>query len=201
MELLNYTILTLFGYKLSLVEFVGVIFGFWSVLLASKQNIHTWTTGLINIIAFFIIFYQSKLYSSMLLQVFFLIMSIYGWINWNKKDDTKISSIYIYPQIIIMGIFIFWLGYNMKKFNPAYPYTDASIIIFSILATYMMTKKILECWILWFIVDIICIILYAVKGLYFISLEYTIFLLLVVKAYTDWGTLFLKELQEKEGEQ
>lgn len=79
---INNICLTPFGYPLSYVELVGILTGLLSVWLAAKSHILTWPIGLVNVAAFFFLFYQVCLYSDMLLQVFFFVTTCYGWYYW-----------------------------------------------------------------------------------------------------------------------
>ncbi len=84
---------TVLNYPVSYVEFIGTLAGLISVWLAAKSSIWTWATGLVNVICFFVIFYQVQLYSDMLLQAYFFAMSIYGWIVWGKQDKQEANPI------------------------------------------------------------------------------------------------------------
>jgi nicotinamide mononucleotide transporter len=190
-------------YQMSYIEFFGTILGLISVWLATKENIHTWTTGILNVIAFFIIYYQIRLYSDMFLQVFFLGSSIFGLWQWregkNIKSDITISFIkrkYLPGLILSMLIFTLALGYFISGIHfhfprffrtpAAFPYADALAAILSVYATFLMAYKKIECWVLWIIVDIISIILYFQKGVLFISIEYIIFLMMAGMGLYQW---------------
>lgn len=193
----------LFDYPMSYVELFGTIFGLISVWLATKANIHTWTTGLVNVMLFFIIYYQVQLYSDMFLQVFFFAMSIFGLWQWmNKKpvnNDKKISllnnkqrilySITILTGTIVLGRFISEIHVFFPSLfsQPAsYPYADAFTTILSIAATFLMAYKKTECWILWIMVDVVSTYLYVQKGILFIAFEYLIFLALATYGLVEW---------------
>lgn len=193
----------LFEYPMSYVELFGTIFGLLSVWLATKANIHTWTTGLVNVVLFFIIYYQVQLYSDMFLQVFFFAMSIFGLWQWmNKKpvnNDKKISllnnrqrilySITILTGTIVLGGFISEIHVFFPSLfsQPAsYPYADAFTTVLSIAATFLMAYKKTECWILWIMVDVVSTYLYVQKRISFIALEYLIFLVLATYGLVEW---------------
>ena len=150
---INYSLFEVFGYQMSFIELFGTLTGLTSVWLAAKANVHTWTIGIFNVIAFFIIYYQIQLYSDMFLQVFFLGMSILGIWQWLKKKpankDKKVSALKpkfrIILSVSIIGITLI-LGYIIARihlyfpdyFNkPAsYPYPDALTTVLSIFATF-----------------------------------------------------------------
>lgn len=193
----------LFSYPMSYVELVGTIFGLISVWLATKANIHTWTTGLVNVVLFFIIYYQVQLYSDMFLQVFFFGTSILGLWQWMIKkainNDKKITMLdskqrILFTILILAGTFV--LGRFISKIHlympalfsqPAsYPYADAFTTVLSIVATFFMAYKKTECWILWILVDVVSTYLYIQKGILFIAFEYLIFLVLATYGLIEW---------------
>jgi nicotinamide mononucleotide transporter len=194
------TAFSIIGYPISYVELIGTVFGLISVYYASKANILTWSTGIVNEVFLFILFFQVHLYADMFLQVYFFIVTIYGWYNWNTSTvENKIAVIstkarWLITIIIIAG----WLlsGLLIKnihlylphyfKVAAAYPFTDSLVMVLSIVATVLLAKKKIENWHLWILVDVICIILYFKKGVYFLSLEYLIFLGLASYGLYHW---------------
>jgi len=200
---------------MSYIEFIGTIAGLICVWLAAKSNILTWPIGLINIVCFFIIFYQINLYSDTILQVYFFFMSIYGWIYWKKNDPKSemVSSLtqnsrWIY--LIISIISILGLGFLMKNIHTllptafpeaaAFPFPDAFTTVLSIIATILMAQKKWESWVLWIIVDIVCVFLYYLKGIKFISLEYFIFLGIASYGLYSWLKLYNNEKRNGSGQ-
>jgi nicotinamide mononucleotide transporter len=202
-------LVTIYGYPLSYIEFVGTLTGLFSVWFAARSNILTWPIGLINVACFFIIFFQVHLYSDMFLQAYFFVMSIYGWVVWADKKQDGIISIEIltkYQRIwwaLIIVISTIAIGFFVKNIhtilpsiftNPAsYPFIDTFVAVLSIVATILLARKKLENWPLWIIVDIISVGLYARKGVLFISIEYGIFLCLATWGLLSWLKLFANE--------
>lgn len=199
---------TILGYPISYVELIGTVSGLLSVWFATKQNIWTWPIGLINVIFFFAIFYQVQLYSDMLLQIFFFIASIYGWVIWGKEKKTEepialLSKHTRIKFILIITILTIGLGFFTSKIhllfpnvfsNPAaFPFTDAFTTIASIIATILMAKRYLESWILWILVDIVSITIYSFKQILFISFEYGIFLILAIMGFILWNNTLKNE--------
>lgn len=194
--MMDYIAFTLMGYPLSYVELVGTLFGLISVYYASRANVLTWPTGIINEIALAILFYQVQLYADMFLQVYFFIVTIFGWYHWRSntadvpikrlsKKGIQWYSISLVIGTIVLGTLIQQLHVWLPVWFPApaaWPYTDSFVTVASILATMLLAKKKLENWICWIIVDVISVILYLVKGIYFLSLEYVIFL-----GLASWG--------------
>lgn len=200
---INHIFFSILGYPMSYIEFIGTSLGLISVWLATKANIHTWSTGILNIIAFFAIYYQVQLYSDMLLQIYFFAMSIYGWIIWKEKKgnsavfnvdnlSVKLRLIYLggiliscaLLGILISDIHVYLPGLFAKP--AAFPYADALTTVLSIAATILMANKKIECWLLWIIVDAVSIYLYLMKGIVFVSVEYSVFLVLATLGFFDW---------------
>ena len=194
------TAFTVMGYPISYVELVGTVFGLISVYFASRANILTWSTGIINEVFLFILFFQVQLYADVFLQVYFFVVTIYGWYNWNTATvENKIATInskarWITAIIIVFGSLL--SGFLIKnihiylpnyfKVAAAYPFTDSFVMVLSIVATVLLAKKKIENWHLWILVDAICVILYFKKGVYFLSLEYLIFFGLASYGLYNW---------------
>ena len=81
---INNTVFTILDYPISYVELIGTLFGFISVYLATKANILTWGTGIVNELFLFMMFFQIQLYADMFLQVYFFVVTLFGWYNWKK---------------------------------------------------------------------------------------------------------------------
>jgi len=188
------------GYPVSFVELIGTFFGLISVYYASRANILTWSTGIVNEVFLFILFYQVQLYADMFLQVYFLIVTLYGWYNWNTKSiDNKIyettnrTKLLLLSAIILGSLISGYIFTNIHLYLPtqfkikaAYPFIDSFVMISSIFATILLAKKKIENWYLWIAIDLICVILYYKKGIYFLSLEYFIFLGLASYGLYNW---------------
>ncbi|OMP79012.1 nicotinamide mononucleotide transporter [[Flexibacter] sp. ATCC 35208] len=185
------------SYKISgNIELLGTVSGLISVYYASRGNVLTWPTGIVNEVALAILFYQVQLYADMFLQVFFFVVTIFGWYHWkSNRADVPITRLsakgikwYIISQVIgtiILGTVIQQLHIWLPVYFPvpaAYAYVDSFVTVASILATLLLAKKQLENWIFWIIVDIISVGLYLVKGINFLSIEYAIFL-----GLASWG--------------
>lgn len=190
----------LWGYPVSYVELIGTLFGLASVYFASRANILTWGTGIINEVFLFILFFQVHLYADMTLQIYFLAVTLYGWYQWGTRSDShKISTLSLRSKLVLAGIILVGTlisGYiftNIHVYLPSYfkipatyPFTDSFIMMASILATILLAKKNIENWYLWISADVVCVVLYFNKGVYFLSLEYLIFFGLASYGLLNW---------------
>jgi nicotinamide mononucleotide transporter len=187
-------------YPISYVELIGTLFGLISVYFASRANILTWGTGIVNEVFLFILFFQVQLYADMFLQIYFFIVTLYGWYKWNSKTaESKISEtsfrnkIFLTVTILIGTLISGFLFTNIHLYLPtyfkiqaAYPFTDSFVMVSSIIATILLAKKKFENWYLWIAIDLVCVVLYFKKGVYFLSLEYFIFLGLASYGLYHW---------------
>lgn len=205
----NAILATFFSYPISYAEFIGTATGLLCVYLTAKEKVICWPVGIINIFFFFVIFYQVQLYSDMLLQLFFLGMTLYGWWKWthpkselqaNKNRELRISRLTIKQIVVILslttsgslllGTFMLRVHTYLPEFFPkpaAMPYADAFITLFSITANLLLTVKKIESWILWVLVDIASVFLFAYKGIKLIAIEYAIFGIIAAFGYYNWA--------------
>lgn len=176
------------------IEIIATIFGLLCVWFIVRESIWTFPTGIIMVSLYIIIFYQVRLYSDMGLQVFYVAFNIYGWYNWlhGGKDHGKLTVSYIGSKEAVLwtaigGVTIAALGYGMSTYtNASFPYWDASTTIMSLIAQWLMTRKVIEHWLLWITVDVISICLYLLKSLYLTSGLYAVFLVLSIMGYVEW---------------
>lgn len=183
------------------IEIIASILGIAGVYLTTKQKIWCWPVGLANVVLSMYVFFVAKLYADVVLQVFYLVMTLYGWYNWvfggNKKFSLAVRKIKG-KEILIMLVLGFGLSFIVGYFfanytDAAFPYWDSHLTVWGIIATYAMAKKIIEHWLLWIIIDINCTALYFIKELYAFAPLYFIFTLLAVYGYFTWKKDLIKQ--------
>ncbi len=199
---INNIIFEAWGYRMSLLELLATLTGLAAVWLAARSNILTWLFALVNAVLFFILFYQVNLYSAMALQVFFFCNALYGWYNWQRSrsgDQNPVTMLrhkqrVIWLAVIILGAMA--LGTIMSRIHLWLPdlfperatfvYTDAMIAVMSIVASLLLAKLRLENWILWILVNLLSVAMYAMKGVMLVSLQYVIFLFMASYGLVEW---------------
>ena len=179
---------------MSWIELVAVVFGLLCVWQTVKQNIWCWPTGLVQVVLYIVIFYQVKLYSDMFLQVVYVVLQFYGWYNWMNggKNRTELpvsristGKLAFWAAASVAGTFL-W-GYGMATYtDAACPYWDAFVVVASLIAQWMMTRKELESWLFWVSVDVVAIGVYLYKDLYLTSGLYAIFLVMAISGFFAW---------------
>jgi nicotinamide mononucleotide transporter len=197
----------LLGYSMSYIEFFGVVSGLIAVWLSARAHILSWPIGIINVVLAFFLYYQVQLYPDMFLQIFFLITNVIGWWRWahprtgeeDRKKELKVSYmkktqlLFTISLGIIGTLVLGMLASRLHHWFPAvfslpsaYPYVDSFITVMSIVATFYMIQKKIECWMIWIAVDVIAIFVYYIKGVKFFSLEYLIFTGLASYGLWNW---------------
>jgi len=184
-----------------LLELIAVSFGIASVIFAKNENILVFPTGIISTILYIIICYKFILYGDMLINIYYTLMSVYGWYVWSfkvsgmnivitisKKDDVaKSVFIFLSTIVIISSIYVY---FDRMRNVTDYLDTFTSAIFFT--AMWLMANKKIEHWIFWIIGNLISIPLYFVKGLGFSSIQFTIFLILAIIGYMEWKKNLIK---------
>jgi nicotinamide mononucleotide transporter len=177
----------------SWLEWVGTISGFACVYLAARQNIWTWPVTIISVVAYAFLFYDFKLYGDAALQLYFLATSVYGWYYWSKRHEEHKKPVVILSnrgllQVGISSVILtFILGWFLDNYTDTnVPYADGFCTSLSFIAQLLMTRKVLQNWILWIIVDICYVPLYIYKDLFLTTVLYTLFLALAVMGYLQW---------------
>ncbi len=178
----------------SCLEAVAVIFGIISVYLSTRESIWSWPTALINVSLFSALFLESGLYSDTGLQVVYFVLSLYGWYEWlyggAGRTAIAVSRTTGRTWIVLGGIAIVtWtvLGAITSRLpGTALPYVDAATTTVSLIAQWMMTRKLLENWLIWIAVDVVYVGMFIFKGLYLTAFNYGIYLALAVLGYVAW---------------
>ncbi|MFL5613434.1 MAG: nicotinamide riboside transporter PnuC [Gemmatimonadaceae bacterium] len=179
---------------MSTLEWIAAIAGAVSVYLSARENIWSWPTAIVNVGLYIIVFRRAGLYSDMGLQVVYLVLSIYGWYEWlyGGHDRTKltVSRATMREWALTLPVaLVFWFAlarYTATLPGVALPYVDSCLTTISLVAQWMMTRKILENWILWIVADIAYVPMYVYKKLPVTAALYALFLVLAVVGLRAW---------------
>lgn len=180
------------------LEWLGTLTGFACVYLAAKQNIWNWPVAIISVLAYAILFYEYKLYGDAVLQFYFLATSVYGWYYWLKRSNEHLKPVVslslrdFAKSVVIIALLSITLGWFLDRYTDSnVPYIDGFCTAMSFAGQFLMTRKVLQNWILWIIVDICYVPLYLYKNLALTAVLYTLFLVLAVMGYVDWRKAYL----------
>src|SRR5215213_1390213 len=155
-------------------EILAVLFGIVSVYLSTREHIWSWPTALVNVALYFVVFFEAKLYADMGLQVVYFGLSLYGWYEWlyggENRTELHVSrtSRPLGVRLLVIGVVCaVVLGTLLARFtDAALPYVDSATTSTSLVAQWMMTRKILENWAVWMAVDVVYIGMFIYKRLY-----------------------------------
>lgn len=179
-----------------ILEAIAFVFGVLSVWYAKKANILVYPTGIICTVITVYLLYISEYFGDMMMNVYYSIMSVYGWWNWSRKKENKpivpisrtnTKEKFVGVLFFIMTMIVTYMVYQAYDYDMKLPnYIDivTSGIFFT--AMWYMANKKLENWSLWIIADVITVPLYAYRGLGMLSLQYVIFTILAIQGYIEW---------------
>ena len=179
---------------MTILEIIGTIFALLGVFLTVRQNIWCWPVAIVALLIYIYIFFKSKLYGDMGLQVIYIIASIYGWHEWkygrHNEQELKvhrISSGLLFLLCMVSTAGTILLGWFLDSSTDTdVPYLDAGLTVFSLLATWMMARKHLEHWIFWIVLDLVYVGLYLYKDLHVTAFQYFIFTALAIYGFIAW---------------
>ena len=179
---------------MSTLEWIAALAGAVSVYLSARENIWNWPTAIVNVGLYIIVFRRTGLYSDMGLQVVYLVLSIYGWYQWlyggTNRTELSVSRAALREWTVVTPIaVVFWVAlarYTATLPGVALPYLDAGLTTISLVAQWMMTRKILENWVLWIVADVVYVPMYVYKGLPVTAALYAVFLVLAVIGLRSW---------------
>ena len=187
------------------LELIAVFFGLLSVWFSKNNNVLVYPTGIINTSIFVYLLVKWELLGDMIINVYYFLMSIYGWYYWTRKSNnigytpiTRIHStdIKIILIIIISSVlFVSYLYSFFEKWSGFVSYVDIITTAIFFAGMWLMARRKIESWFFWILGDIISVPLYFVKGLAFSSFQYLIFTLIAIAGYYKWKSIYNNKKQ------
>ena len=178
------------------IELLGAILGIAFIFFSIKQNILTWPTGLATSILYIIVFFESKFYADMGLQVYYVGISIYGWYYWikgKKPENSNTVSVRqtnknLWLKLIAIALLLYFaiLIILLSFTDSDVPFMDSFTTALSIIATWMLAKKYIEQWLIWIFVDIISAGLYIYKELWATVILFAVYTVMAFLGYIEW---------------
>ena len=183
------------------VEIIGTLSGFIFLYLEIKQNKWLWPVGLFSALMYIYVFFVAKFYADMGLQFYYVFISIYGWFHWSRskgqnEDELPVVnlSIGLFFKLLLASLLIYMgISFILVNYTDSpIPYWDSFTTALSIVATWMLARKILEQWLVWVLVDAVSMGLYLYKGLYPTSILFAFYTVLALYGYYQWKKDMLK---------
>lgn len=179
------------------LELLGLISGLLCVWLLIRENILTFPLGLIYAVITVVVVARAGLFADVLLNLYYVAMNAYGWYFWlrgggaRRSDNQLAVAVLPPPQYLSLGLITLFgtglMGWYFASFTAAaLPYPDSFTTVASFVAMWMSARKYLESWILWFVIDVVQVGLYLLKGINEYALLYLVYLVMAVLGWLRW---------------
>lgn len=179
------------------LEWISAILGFLYIYCSIKEHILTWFFGVLTSLLYIYVFFVNKFYADMGLQVYYVFISLYGWYMWSSKKSVSSDEDLVVVRkatkkewgAIISSSFLlyFIIWYILSHYTDSpVPKVDAFTTAFSIVATWMMTRKLLEQWIFWIVIDFVSMSVYLYKDMYPTSVLMGVYTILAYVGFMQW---------------
>jgi nicotinamide mononucleotide transporter len=187
-----------------MIEAVATFFALGATWCSLKQNIHTWPLGIVAVCLYIIIFWQVQLYAEVGLQMIYIVLQAYGWRNWlsllEKQPQQQISRLSYrqWSYLLLIGVLATLLLSEilLRYTDSDVVYWDVTTTVFSLLALWLMARKYIETWWLWFVIDFTYVGLFAYKQLYLTAGLNVIYLSLAIYGFLCWRRELYKSMVE-----
>ena len=184
------------------LEIIAVVFGVVAIWLASKGEVINFGIGLVNCVLYGILFGREGLYSGMILQGIYFVINLYGLYSWrkprNEKKELNVSWLSwmerVWVLLIVVVTGVLWgmgvkcgaqlLPKNIQE--PQYPMIDAILTTSSVVAQILLTRKKIDNWVMWVLVDVVYIGLFLMVGMYWTAGLYVVYTGIAVNAVFSW---------------
>ena len=177
------------------IEILGAILGLAYIFFSIKQHILTWPTGLLTSALYVVVFFNARLYADMGLQVYYVIISIYGWYFWlsgKKQNEKKVGVrstrkiLWLKLAVVSIALYALLLFILSNYTNSDVPHMDSVTTALSIVATWMLARKYIEHWLLWIFIDGFSAGLYIYKGLWATVILFIVYTVMALLGYIEW---------------
>jgi nicotinamide mononucleotide transporter len=167
-----------------------------AIFLAGRNNIHTWWTGILGCSLFAVLFYQTKLYADVALQLFFIASSVAGWWQWlhgSKGKELPVTNASLRTLLLIAPAGLLTTacyGALLHHYTDAYaPFLDSAVLVFSVIAQLLMLRRKVENWPVWLLVNSIAVPLYLSRGLDLTAFLYGCYWINALVSWLLWRKL------------
>lgn len=186
-------------YRTTLLEYIAVFAGIISVWFSKKEDIWVFPTGLISTLIYIYLSFESHLIGEASVNIYYSILSVYGWVLWAKKDkehhhvlhisfSTKKQWVYQLLFFAVLYVIIFFVLSYLKEafYEGVIPWADAFASATAYTGMWLMARKKVESWYWWILTNIASIPLYFVKEYVFTSVYFVVLLLMAFWGLAEW---------------
>jgi len=185
---MSFIVFTAWGYEVSILELSAALTSLFAVILGTTGKRITWPWWAFSSALYGIFFYQVDLFASAALQIIFIVAAIYGWFGWAPTGAVPGYTSGRNRRNIVIGtiLSVAVLSPLLSGIGAAATWTDAFVLIGSLVAQMMLTYEKYETWIVWIIVDVVATVQYMLLGYWFTALLYAIFTAVAVYGWKRW---------------
>lgn len=177
------------------IEIVAVVFGLIYIILAAKENIWCWPAGFIGTGTSIYLFWDGSLYMESALNVYYLLMAIVGWWQWQYGSKTNsvlsIRSLTLNEHLslaVVIAALSFLSGYLLSQnTDAALPYLDSFTTWSAVITTWMVARKILQNWLYWIVINSASIYLYLDRGYVLYAVLFCLYIIIAIFGYAQWS--------------
>lgn len=180
----------------TVLEIAANVFNAASIVLAARNSLHTWWTGIVGCALFALVFVEARLYADFTLQIFFIGACVAGWWTWARGEGgaerrvTHTTGQSFAAFTLAAGAAAAGYAWMLHRFtNAVSPIPDSLVLTFSVLGQLMLVRRQYESWWCWLLVNTIAVPLYASRGLWLTSALYVVFWINGVIALRSWRRL------------
>lgn len=182
-------------------EWLAVVFALGYLLLAVKESLWCWPAAFISTAIYSALFFDVNLYMESILNIYYLIMAVYGWYQWSYKTQGETLKPVIQWSlkthviiIVVTSLLIFLSGKMLEQYTDQdFAYIDSFTTWFAVITTYMVTQKVLENWLYWIVIDLVSIYLYLNKGFALTSVLFMSYVLIAIYGWFQWKKHFQEQ--------
>lgn len=177
------------------IEIVGAVLSLIYLYLSIEQKVSLWFFGIISSLFYIVVFFQTRFYADMSLQFYYVVISIYGWVNWKQgKPETgeELPATQMSKRLLLqlcIATTLIYLAYYLvlaRFTDSTIPKADSLVGALSVVGTWMLARKLIENWIVWIVADGLCVGLYIYKGLYPTAILFIIYTIMSIVGYWQW---------------
>lgn len=187
----------------SLLELTAVVFAIAYLILAVRENSLCWFAAAISTVIFLAIFWDVKLYMESGLQMYYLGMAVFGWYQWRDAHDgstgLQVSMWSMQQHLIALALIALLTLLSGSLLNAGtdaeLPYLDSLTTWGSVVTTFMVARKVLENWIYWLVIDCISIYLYIDRELYFTSMLFAVYIVIIFFGWRSWSKRYQQKME------
>ncbi len=179
---------------MSATEIGGAVFGLLAVWLTVRQNVWCWPTGLVNVALYAFVFFEAKLYADVGLQVVYFVLCAVGWWRWlhpgADRVELPVTRLGLREGLALAALGVLGVAaigtFLATRTDASLPYWDSTTVVMSLIAQWLVTRKVLENWHLWILADVLMVGIYFYKQLYVTTGLYVVFTLMAIQGLREW---------------